>query len=190
MSRIAIDIDDTVSNTSEYLMKYAIEFDNEHVRGEGIIDSTKNLPRCFNWTKEEEASFVEMYYDKYVEDFIPLPKSVESINELKNAGHEIIFVTSRNDIHMRNPYEKSYNWLKKHGFDFDKLIVSVAHKGPVLEEEKIDIFIDDSIGQTTFVADNYKNIDVILITQTNFEYNNIKVVNNWGDIINYINKGE
>ena len=54
MSRIAIDIDDTVSNTTEYLLKYAIDFDKEHVNGEGVVDPTKNLPRCFNWTDQDD----------------------------------------------------------------------------------------------------------------------------------------
>ena len=188
MSRIAIDIDDTVSNTTEYLLKYAIDFDKEHVNGEGVVDSTKNLPRCFNWTDQDEELFVEIAYDKYVDDFSPIPGAVDVINKLKKDGNEIVFVTSRNSIHMRKPYERSFDWLSKHGIMFDKLIDSVKHKGPVLEEEKIDIFIDDSIGQTTFVADNY-DIDVILFNRTKIVHKGIKVVDSWNDIYEYIDRG-
>ncbi len=187
MSRIAIDIDDTVSNTTEYLLKYAIEFDKEYVNGEGVVDPTKNLPRCFNWTDKDEELFVEKAYDKYVDDFSPIPGAVEVINKLKKDGNEIIFVTSRNSIHMRRPYERSLKWLNRRGIMFDKLIDSVKHKGPVLEEEDIDIFIDDSIGQTTFVADNY-DIDVILFNKTQVAHKGIKVVKDWKEIFEYIER--
>ena len=77
--------------------------------------------------------------------------------------------------------------LKKNKFHFDKLIVGVKYKGPVIEEEGANIFIDDSVGQTTFVADNY-DVNVILFSKQNNHYNNIKVIGSWNEIYNYIKK--
>lgn len=185
MKKIIIDIDDTVADTSNYLMDYAINFDKEYVKGEGIVDESMNLPRCFNWSSEETKLFLDKIFDKYVDEITLVPKSVEVIDKLKDLGYEIVFVSSRNDNQMKDPYERSYAWLKKNNISFDKLIVKARYKGPVIEEENACIFIDDSVGQTTFVADNY-DIDVILFSKRNVSYNNITVIGSWDEIFNYI----
>ena len=185
MKKIAIDIDDTVADTTNSLMKYAIKFDKQYARGEGVVDSTKDITRCFNWTSEENKLFFEKVFDKHADEITPVPNTVQILNKLKEEGYEIIFISSRNDNQMQNPYERTLAWLKKNNFVFDKLIVKARYKGPVIEEEQANIFIDDSIGQTTFVADNY-DVDVILFTKNDLQYDNITVINNWNDVYNYI----
>ena len=61
------------------------------------------------------------------------------------------------------------------------------YKGPVVEENKIDLFIDDSIGQCTFIADNNK-IPVIMFgkSSNNIEYKGLVRLNSWLEIYNYI----
>ena len=113
MKKIIIDIDDTVADTSNYLMDYAIKFDKEFVNGEGIVDETMNLPRCFNWSSEDTKLFLDKVFDKYVDEISPIIKSAEVIDELKKLGYIIVFVSSRNENQMKNPYERSYSWLKK-----------------------------------------------------------------------------
>ena len=183
--KIAIDIDDTVADTTNFLMNYAIEFDKKYVNGEGVVDNSKDITRCFNWSGENTKLFFDIIFDKYVDDIIPIKKSVDVINDLESAGYKIIFVSSRNESQMRNPYERTLDWLTKNNFQFDKLIVKVRYKGPILAEEGADFFIDDSIGQTSFVSDNY-NINVILFSKKNIQYNNINVINDWNEIYNYI----
>ena len=184
MKVITIDIDDTVASTSEYLMEYAQRFDNEH-NGKGIVNPTMNLPRCFDWTSDDTKLFLDTVFDKYVDEVPPVLNAVECINALKSAGHKIIFVSSRNENQMKNPYERTLAWLKKNNFQFDKLIVKAKYKGPVIEEEGADVFIDDSVGQTTFVANNY-DIDVILFSNSSESYNNIIVINAWNEILNHV----
>ena len=181
---IAIDIDDTVCDTSNYLMKYAIEFDREH-NGKGIVNPNINLPRCFNWSAEQTKEFLDTIFDKYVDEVPPVLNAVECINSLKAAGHKIIFVSSRSDNQMKNPYERTLAWLKKNNFQFDKLIVKAKYKGPVIEEEGANVFIDDSVGQTTYVSDYY-DINVILFSNTKEIYNNIVVINTWNKILEHI----
>ena len=186
MKTIIIDIDDTVADSTNYLMKYAIEFDKYYARGEGIIDSSKDLTRCFNWPKDILKLFLEKVFDKYLDEIPSIKDSVDIINKLKQAGHKIIFVSSRNEEQMKEPYKRTLNWLKQNNFQFDKLIVKERYKGPVKEKEKADIFIDDSIGQTTYVSDNYK-VEVILFSKIKENYNNIKIIDNWNEIYKTIN---
>ena len=185
MEKILVDIDDTVADTSKYLMDYAINFDKEHVNGEGIVDETMNLPRCFNWSGEDTKLFLDTVFDIHVEEIPVVPGSVEAIEKLKSLGYEIIFVSSRNEKQMKRPYERTYAWLKKSNIYFDKLLVEIKYKGPIVEEENATFFIDDSVGQTTFVADNY-DTDVILFSKRNIDHNNINVIGSWNEIFNYI----
>ncbi len=185
MKKIAIDIDDTVADTTNFLMNYAIEFDKKYVNGEGVVDACKDITRCFNWSSDNTKLFFDTVFDKHVDDIFPISKSVEVINKLKSTGYEIIFVSSKNDNQMNNPYERTLTWLKKNNFQFDKLIVKARYKGPVIEEEKATVFIDDSVGQTTFIAENY-DVDVILFSNSNLRYDNISVINNWNEVFNYI----
>ena len=82
MEKILVDIDDTVADTSNYLMDYAINFDKEHVNGEGIVDETMNLPRCFNWSSEDTKLFLDTVFDIHVEEIPVVPGSVEAIEKL------------------------------------------------------------------------------------------------------------
>lgn len=182
--KIVIDIDDTVADTSNYLMQYAQEFDKT-LRGEGIVNPNMNMPRCFNWTEEETQKFLDTIFDKYVDDVPPVLNAVECINSLKREGHTIVFASSRNDKQMREPYERTLAWLNKNNFQFDKLIVKAKHKGPVIEEEGAQVFIDDSVGQTTYVSDYY-DINVILFSNTKETYSNITVINTWNKVLEHI----
>ena len=42
--RIAIDIDDTIANTTNYLMPITLKYDELELSGKGIVDSTKDMP--------------------------------------------------------------------------------------------------------------------------------------------------
>ena len=119
MKKIAIDIDDTVADTTTSLMKYAIEFDKQYARGEGVVDSTKDITRCFNWTSEENKLFLEKVLDKHADEIAPVSNAVQVLNKLKEDGYEIIFISSRNDNQMRNPYERTLAWLNKNKFQFN-----------------------------------------------------------------------
>ena len=50
--------------------------------------------------------------------------------------------------------------MDKHKIPYDKLIVNAKEKAPICLEEKIDLFIDDSIHNCIEVAN--KNIPVLL----------------------------
>ena len=60
----------------------------------------------------------------------PLDGAQEAISKLKNEGHTIIFYSSRNWAE----YEMTIDWLKRHSFPFDQLI---------LGKPQGDIWIDD-----------------------------------------------
>ena len=64
--RIAIDIDDTIANTTNYLMPITLKYDELELSGKGIVDSTKDMPRCFAWTDDELKRFFNDIFSKQV----------------------------------------------------------------------------------------------------------------------------
>ena len=62
MSKIAIDIDNTICNTSDFFGPIAENYDRNVLHKNNVINYDKIVPRSDNWTKEELAYFVEKYY--------------------------------------------------------------------------------------------------------------------------------
>ena len=64
MSKIAIDIDNTICNTSEFFGTFALEYDRNVLHKNSVINLNKVVPRSDEWTKEELSYFVENYFNK------------------------------------------------------------------------------------------------------------------------------
>lgn len=58
MNRIAIDIDNTICNTSSFYGQIAKFYDKNILHKNNIINYDKTVPRSDNWTKEELAYIV------------------------------------------------------------------------------------------------------------------------------------
>ena len=108
---IAIDIDDTIAQTTNHLMPLALKFNSEVLHKENDIDETVDFPRCFNWTSEELGLFLKNVFEKEVLNIPIFNKANEYINLLRQDGHKIIIVSSRNEHQLSNPYDISKQWL-------------------------------------------------------------------------------
>jgi len=185
--KIGVDIDDTLAQTTNYLMPLAIKFDKDILHKNGIVDSIKDLPRCFDWNNDELRLFFRTVFENEVLNIPPMDEVKKVIKKLKEDGNHIIIINLRNNIQLSNPYDITQKWLSINEIEFDKLIVNSKYKGPVVEEEKIDLLIDDSVGQCTFIADNNKIPVVLYAKNTNqIKYQGITRLDNWEQIFNYI----
>ena len=186
--RIGIDIDDTIADTTNSVIEYAIKFDKEFASGKGIVDSSKDIPNCFDWNEDETKLFFDKVFNNIVLDIPPKQNVKRALKKIREAGNKIIIITSRSHNHMIEPYEKTKKWLEINSIPFDKLIVGIKYKGPIVENEKIDIFIDDSVGQCTYIVDNYDKVDVIILNKGTNKTNNNKIIRaeNWNEIEEFI----
>ena len=128
--KIGIDIDDTLAQTSNYLMSFAIKFDKDVLHKNGIIDNTKDLPRCFDWTNDELSLFFKTVFEKEVLNIPPMDDARNIINKLKDEGHSIVIISSRNNSQLSLPFELTQKWLNVNGIEVDKLIVNVGSELP------------------------------------------------------------
>ena len=181
---IAIDIDDTLTESFEYFQPYVAEYFNadiDELRRKNI--SYSNLPD--EW-KAHEIDFCKTYYDRIVEDTPFKTNAAPSIKKLKEMVHRIIIITRRTTAFYTDPYKTTAAELKKGNIIYDKLICTLD-KGKACTEEKIDILIDDlpsncdaasKLGIKTVMFTSNANAD----TKTN----HIRV-SDWKSVVDLIN---
>lgn len=186
--RIGIDIDDTLALSSEYLMPFLFDFDKKEASGNGIIRNHRKYQEAFDWSIEEHKLFRDKYADAIGLD-IPVKKdAAKYVRMLKELGHSIIIITARRNNYYNNPYEVSKEWLEKNNIMFDKLLAFSSKKGEVCRGEKIDLLIDDSFGQASYVATNLKIPVLMPVDSYNIdkECDGILKVNSWEEIYNIV----
>ena len=138
---IGIDIDDTITRTYETLIPMiAISY------GMNIDKLFEKLPsyKTLRGKLPNYTDFIHNNYDRMAK-IVPLKTgAVEIINKLKEQGHRIIIISSRNKNEYKDPYKISYDYLTTNGIKFDKLIVNSPNKAKDCVLENIDLFIDDN----------------------------------------------
>ena len=194
--RIGIDIDNTITDIEELLNEAAFNYAKqlgkeitEADRDKKIEDSKNDgnvYKKRYNFTYEELKHFLGNIQEEITNNAEPRSGAVETINKLRQQGHEIYIITARDNEFHEDPYILSKVWLDKNNIEYDKLIVNVRKKAPVCKNEKIDIFIDDQLNNCLEVSK--EGIKTIRFTADTNEYENIVNINNWNKVYVYINK--
>ena len=185
---LGIDIDDTIANTYDVLLKYL----QEYTRDDIVIDREKAnrdiLAQMYhtnfrNGGDKQDKEFLNRYYEKTVLKVETKIDAVESIKKLKEEGNQIFLITARFPSNKFNIEELTKDWLKKYGIQYDKLILNSQNKVITAKEHCIDIFVDDNIknctdmakaGIKTYIMDSNVNKD--------FKDENIERVYSWSQL--------
>ena len=118
--RIGIDIDDTMTDTFDYLMPYISEFFEvslNYLKDNNISYNT--LPKNM---KEREFEFSKKYYDRIIPN-TPFKKDVKKyIDKIIELGNEIIIITARDKRLYTGEYKTTIQELKNNNICYDKLI--------------------------------------------------------------------
>ncbi len=189
MSKIAIDIDNTICNTSDFFGKMAENYDINVLHKNNVINYDRIVPRSDNWSKEELAYFVENYFNKESINIPIKEEAVFYINKLKELENEIIFITNRGikDDDYTDLIVPKY--LEKNNIPYDSIITKSNDKYMYLND--CEYFIDDAIRNCEQALEK-SNVKVIMMeTNKTKEYNNDKIFKtcNWKEIYDYIVKG-
>ncbi len=168
--RIGIDIDDTITNSHDYVIYLKKKYLPQY-------DSTKLLP------DDVFREFINKY-DSLIHKNAPLKEGVvEAITYLKNAGHTIYIMSARGN-YSKTSYEDSQDYLLRHNIPYDKLICNVGTKVEAVKCEKIDLFIDDNAQVCNSLRNN--NINVIKMKRHDDKEENLLTCANWEEIIKCI----
>ncbi len=140
--KIGLDIDDTICNSSEISLKYALEFDKT-LRNTGIVDENHYITRgMFDWSREEISQFSKLYFDNIALEAIPFPGVKEAFDKWHELGYEIILISARNEF-FSDARKITEEWLKKYNLNVDKLYVATDLKDECAKKEGISIYMDD-----------------------------------------------
>lgn len=177
---IAIDLDDTIINSFEDLMVYFAEYFNMDLNYcKKNKYSYNNYP---NNLIERKKEFIEyLRTNKLINNISLKESSKEIIKYLHDNNFKIIILTARNNDVLSNAYYETKNYLDKNGIVYDKLFCE-HDKHKILIEEKVDVFIDDSIKGLNYNIDACK-YHILFNTEINKDVNtNFNRVNSWKEI--------
>lgn len=161
--RIGIDIDETICDTFEFVLPYVCKYFNLDYE----VVKKQNYSYQYFEANYDYYSFAKKYY-KVLVPLVPLRKGViKYLNKIQKRGHEIIFITARSEKGYDNPYQLTYDYLVKNNVPFDTLITNASAKDEVCLDEKIDLFIDDSM-------QNYEDVNKVGINTYLFHNNHNK----------------
>lgn len=190
--RIGVDIDNVLSKFNERLLEEYLLHDKE-LRNTGIINPNAEYIRrgMFDWSKEEEEKFYSENIERMANTFEAIENASKYINKLRNEGNEIYIISGRANGEYTNPYDMTVNWLNKHNISYDKLILTNAYnaheKTEVCLQYNIQFIIDDST-RVCIDAKKYGITPLLMDTPYNRKINDIKRVNSWEEIYNFIKK--
>ena len=145
---IGIDIDDTISKTSEETDIWAKEYTQNMLKRKFELQNIDIFDpmwarHLYGWSIEENKEFWNLYYEKIMENVIPKEDAIDVINQLY-SNNNIVIITARWDRENGIISKITEEWLKKYQINYDKLFMGQKDKRDIAKKCNIDIFIDDS----------------------------------------------
>lgn len=177
--KIAIDIDDTLTNTREQQLIYWKEYYNNNPK-EGY---SEDLPAAINEWGDE---YIQEFWDTYRE-LLSFKSSYKDdvgkiVEQLKEDGHEVCIVTSRPEYKYTNLKERIASALKENNIKIDKIYTDARDKGKYCKEHNFDLLIDDDIKHV--LSAKKLGLKAILFNENN-DYDGLQTTT-WKELYNII----
>ena len=192
---IGIDIDDTISKTSEMMDTLAKEFTEKELKREFTINEIEVTNPywardTYNWTEEESKIFFEKYYKEIMEKVEPKEDVIEIINKLAQKNR-IIIITARWDNESKFMKKTTEEWFKKYQIHYDELYIGHKDKRQLVTGNNVEIFIDDNYQTCKEVSElNVRTLIMNSRLNKNIEDDKLERVFSWKEIEEKIIKEE
>jgi len=144
---IGIDIDNTITHTTEMIIHYAKIYGQEQGLNTVPDLSYYYLEDALGWKTEDVDDFFDKYLGRIYYEMKPKDQAVEVLSELKKQ-HELILITSRNSK-FPQVEEVTLNWLDRNNIAYDRLILNATSnmhffsKLAICQEHLVDVMIED-----------------------------------------------
>lgn len=144
---IGIDIDNTISYTTEMIMHYALIFGREHGLNTVPDPNQYYLEGALGWSSEAVEEFFDAHLASIYREVRP-KEQVGEITQQMQKHHQIVLITSRN-YQFPGIEEITREWLRKYGIAYDKLILNATpnmhhfSKLAVCMQHKVNVMIED-----------------------------------------------
>jgi len=185
---IGIDIDDTITNSSEVFVKYAKIYNQIHNITYKINSCELDQSKAFGWSIDNQKEFANQYLKQILKEAVPNKDSVEVIKKIKKLGCNIILITARKDSEIFGMYDFTKQWLIENHIEFDKLIINCDDKLKECTNNSVKIFIDDNYITCKKIFDSKKTLVLLYETNYNKMYDDLELVKvkNWNEILKII----
>ena len=193
--KIGIDLDGVVIDIETTFRTYEELYDLSILKQNNLINREEpKFQARYNWSKEQQKEFTDKFFLQVSKESNLMSGFIGAYNYLKNQGHEFIVITARglkpDGTFMKEMEDDAKRVLTENNIVFDKYYWGQGDKLDVCQKEDIDIMIDDDWKIIKKLSDN--NIKTLYFRDTNLkkldENQDIKEVNNWGDICRYISE--
>ncbi len=184
--KIGIDLDNTITDLLEILKMYCKEY-NENVIKRNLSMNEKGfaVANLYEWTEKEKMDFCIKHLNE-ARDRAKLKENANKIiQKLKQEGNIIYIITARKKIGSINIYEKTEEFLKKNGIEYDNLVVQKDKKQFCIDNN-IDVLIDDEPQNIQSVSQIIPVIAFETVYNMNCYGNNIIKVNTWNEVYDVI----
>ena len=146
--KIAIDVDDCISNTSEVDFATCWLFNQQLNPNDNKLyyNNYHNAPTIFGFDKETDDKFYEQQRKQVVREGLIYPKifSDRVINKLLNEGHDITILTSRGDQYWGDALAETKKWLAKYNIHYTHCVANSGSKGEYCKANNIDVMLEDN----------------------------------------------
>ena len=143
--RLGIDIDDVLTNTSETINELIVnESDSE--KSQELKEHMKEIMKG-NISDFDVLAFCSENYVNVYKRVKLKENAKEVIKRLLDRGYEIYFITARGERmgFFKGAEEATLEFLKANDIKYNEIILGAMDKATVCLENKIDVFIDDSV---------------------------------------------
>jgi uncharacterized HAD superfamily protein len=179
---IGLDIDDTMTNSSDLIIEYAKKyFESDDIN---LINNILN-------SKEIEGKLLD-FYREYLPEMMRIYDLKDNVKEvidrLRSKGNKIIIITARGYTIEAGLIEITKEYFEKHQIVVDEMVFQAIEKTEACIKNNIDIMIDDSISVLEKLKETNTNT-LLFDSANNKDYKtNIDRVNNWLELEEYLNK--
>jgi uncharacterized HAD superfamily protein len=191
MMNIGIDIDNTITYTTEMILHYARIFGQEHGLNTVADPNEYYLEEALGWSSETVEEFFDTYLVSIYQEVRPKEQAREITQQL-HKQHQIMLITSRN-YQFPGIEEVTRKWLQEHGIAYDRLILNATpnmyhfSKLAVCLQHGVNVMLED---HHDLARELSEFMPVILF---DYPYNrhvqseNILRVNNWHEAYSCLN---
>jgi uncharacterized HAD superfamily protein len=189
---IGIDIDNTITYTTEKIMQYAAIFGR--AQGLNTVPDLRGyyLEQALGWPSEAVGKFFELYLANIYREVEPKEQVANIIRQIKQ-NHQIILISSRN-YQYPGMEQTTREWLSQHDITYNKLILNATpdmhnfSKLPVCLEHGVDLMIED---HRDLALELSRFMPVILFDypyNRDIESENIIRVGSWAEAQDWVNR--
>lgn len=144
--KIAVDIDDTL-NIIDRIGKAGAYIERKNLDFHLAREYSNKFVEVYDWEMPDVLEFIRDGGIVAFTDAEVRKGARETLAKWREAGHEIVILTSRSEEWFVNPEKVSRDWLEKRHIPYDELVaeVPIAEKGKYCMEHGIPILIEDDV---------------------------------------------